>query len=233
MFGVEEAGHELVHPMIDPVRGGGMGLNQRIPVMGQFPHDPRLSVGRGKRPAVFFIDEHGGDAEQVEFIGAGELVLPGLGALIGVDADAQVLLFEQGVDEVVTEGGAVLAAEKDVSFANGVFLAQAFDDVLQEGHAFGGIMDIEGPAQLHALAVADQCGVLAFGIIDRDAHDLFGRARLLEQLFDCGIRALEYTVHRTASYGNLRRLHADLVLSIIAHYHPPDMAEWLGGRPLN
>ena len=62
--------------------------------MGEFAHQPRLAVLPGEGAAVFLVDQYGGDPEKVEFVGAGELVLAGLGALVGVDADAQILPFE-------------------------------------------------------------------------------------------------------------------------------------------
>lgn len=142
--------------------------------MGKFPHQPRLAVLGGQGATALFVDEHGGDAEQIEFVGAGQLVLAGLGALVGVDADPEVLSFQQGVNEVVAKCGAVLAAEKDMVLADGVLLTQPFNDVLQKVHAIGGVMNVEGPAQLHAFAIADQGGMLALGIVDGDAHDLFG-----------------------------------------------------------
>lgn len=123
LLGVEEPRHELIHPMMGAISRSGMRLDHRVPMMGEFPQQTRLAILGGECAPAFLVDEHRGDAQEVEFVGAGELVLAGLGALIGIDANAQVFLFKQGVDEVVAEGGAILAAEEDVGLANGVLLA--------------------------------------------------------------------------------------------------------------
>jgi hypothetical protein len=103
------------------------------------------------------------------------------------------------MDEVEGYRAAILPAKKDVFPPDRMFAAQAHDHILQELDPCRVVVQVECPPQLRPIPIADQSRVLPFGVVNGNAHHLLRRAGLLEDLFDCGIRALEYAVHGTTS----------------------------------
>ena len=192
-FFIQKSREELVDDLMDPVARRGAHAYLRVPVPGERAQGA-LPADLPARDGTALAEQHLRDAEQVELVRARLQVLPLLGGIRRIDAHDRKALFAQGVDEVVRERPAILAAEKDMPALDMVLAAALFNRVEQEGDAFGAVFDRERFFELLSRPVAKQTHVGLLRVVDRHAKHLVGMPRLAKEVDEGLILPGEYAL---------------------------------------
>ena len=164
---------------MDPVADFGFHLDQLLSMAHQ-GSQVTIHTGLCRATGGPAVEQHGGNAHQIQPIRAGLQVLALFLGIMGIDVGHQPPVGPNRVGKILSIRVDIFASKKDMAGLNMPMTARTVDLVEQVLYAVNGIVDRKWFTEDLAVSVTKHDQMVLFGVIDRYTHQLRQVACLFE-----------------------------------------------------
>jgi hypothetical protein len=139
-----------------------------------------LLTGSTNRACVA-VEDAFGDAEEVEIVRGGMMVITLAFGIQSIDSEDQRVALVKGAQEITNPCGLVLASKANLGLRDAVGLESGAHSVAQEGDALGTVVDGKGSFENVPMTIDDDGAMLELGVVKRDNGDLIETGSRIEK----------------------------------------------------